>query len=213
LENKLFEIKDQEVFDRRIDKEYINSLPILRFKGKILLIDSKDKLKEVCKKLFTEEKIGFDTESRPAFKKGTYYPISIVQLSTLDTAYIIQLKKTGFSDELIEIFENENILKVGIGLKDDIRKLKKIRDFNEASFIDLSKIAESKGIIQSGMRALSARYLGYRISKTSRQSNWALDELTPKQLNYAATDAWVSLILYDHVVNDSHNYKEETDDS
>jgi ribonuclease D len=208
----VFEIKEQKILERRIDKDYINSLPILRFSGKIELVDTKDKLNDICIFLSKQIHLGFDTESRPAFKKGTHYPISIIQLATKDVAYIIQVKKTGISDLLVDIFENKNILKIGVGLKDDIKKIKELRNFEDNGFVDLSKIAESKGIIQSGIRALSARYLGYRISKTSRQSNWALDNLTDKQLNYAATDAWISLVLYNYVINDEHNYREEKEE-
>ena len=208
----MIKIEEQKILERRIDRDYINSLPILRFSGEIILVDNKEKLEEICNLLLKEDKLGFDTESRPAFKKGKTYPVSIIQLATKDKAYVIQIKKTGISDSLIKIFENENILKIGIGLKDDIKKIKELRDFEDKSFIDLSKIAESKGIIQSGLRALSARYLGYRISKTSRQSNWALENLTPKQLNYAATDAWVSLLLYDFVLNDTNDYRQEDEE-
>lgn len=197
------------VFGNRISKDYINTLPILRYSGRITVVDSESKLNSMCDFLVDHELIGFDTESRPAFRKGVSYPVALVQLSTQTDAYVIQLKKTGLSDRLLGIFENQSIAKIGIGLMDDIKKLKQLAVFENRNFIDLSDMAASKGIVQTGLRALSARYLNYRISKAAQKSNWALDQLSDKQLNYAATDAWASLQLYKHVMGDNNDYHEE----
>lgn len=196
----------------RICKDYINSLPILRFNGRISVIDNEDKLREICDQLSTESLLGFDTESRPAFRKGVSYPVSLVQLATDQHAYIIQLKKTGFIQALVDIFEDQKIAKIGVGLTDDIKKLKQQVDFQHQKFIELSDIASSKGIIQTGLRALTARYLNHRISKSAQKTNWAMDTLTEKQLVYAATDAWISLKLYQPVLSDCNHYHEEVEE-
>jgi ribonuclease D len=192
----------------RLEREYINSLDILRFEGKIHIIDNDRKLKETIRKLIKFNKIGFDTETKPSFKKGIVNPLAIIQFATKEEAYILQLKFIKNLTPLVQIFESTNIKKIGVGLKDDLKKLKELLEFEPNSFIDLSKIAESKGIIQTGLRALSSRYLQKRISKTSQKSNWSADKLTEKQKIYAATDAWAALMIYDLLINDNIDYRQ-----
>jgi ribonuclease D len=152
--------------------------------------------------------VGFDTESKPAFKKGISYPISLLQLATHDTAYLFQLKKTGFSDALADFLANEKFKKIGIGVNADIEKLQELKKFIPRGFIDLSKIAKDKGIIQVGARALTARYLGRRLVKTAQKTNWAQPQLSWKQRVYAAADAWVCLQVYPRLSSDATDYRQ-----
>ncbi len=194
----------------RISKEYILSMPILEYGGPIKLVDSVDSLQECVLSLSKADILGFDTESRPSFRKGESHPVSLIQLADSESVYIIQISKTGFRRELIRLFENPQIIKVGLAAADDIAKLKELRNFCPEGFVDLSDIARSKGIVQTGLRALSVRYLKHRISKTTRTTNWANPDLTKRQLIYAATDAWICLQLYPHVKNDINDYHEES---
>ena len=179
---------------RELSPEYINSLPILTFRGPIHIIDTSKELSGLLNSLLGEPAIGFDTESRPSFIKGKSYPISLLQFATQSDAYIVRLRKTGFTDELKSFFESA-IEKVGVGLKDDMRKLQAERKFNPRGMVDLSEIAKSKGHIKSSLRALSAKYLQQRIVKSSQKTNWARVNLTESQLRYAATDAWACLLI------------------
>lgn len=177
-----------------ITPEYINSLPQLNFEGNIYVVDTASELEQVMEKLSECGCIGFDTESRPSFVKGQKYPISLLQLATPTDAYIVQIQKTGFTDSLKAFFESKTE-KIGVGLKDDIRKLKSEREFTPAAMVDLSEIAKKKNHIKSGLRALSAFFLHKRIVKSAQKTNWARDNLTEKQLRYAATDAWACLLI------------------
>jgi ribonuclease D len=190
----------------RLSREYINSLPIIRFEGEVVMVTTEEQVDEVICELMKEERVGFDTESRPAFTKGKSYPISLVQFSTDEKAFLLQLKKTGFPDKLVEFLENEGVKKIGVGIKNDIEKLQEQRPFKEAGFIDLSKIAAEKGIIQVGLRGLTARYMQQRITKTAQKTNWAMPKLTPKQQIYAASDAWICLRLYPLLLADQTSY-------
>lgn len=192
--------------DLRISIEDINSLEPISFPGEIHVVDSLDKIAYAMKVLNSEEVLGFDTESRPAFIKGQKFPVSIIQLSTLTDAFIFQLKYTHFNDAIINILSNPNIKKVGVGLNDDITRLKNLHNFKPSNFLDLSTVAKSKGLIQSGARALTARYLGKRLVKSSQKTNWAKKNLTERQLLYAATDAWVCLHIMEPLLNDNTNY-------
>jgi ribonuclease D len=192
----------------RLSSDYINSLPVIKFTGKVVIIDSRDREKEVIKLLRKEKHVGFDTESKPAFKKGVFYPISLVQIATNDTAYLFQVQKTGFSDALSDFLSNEKIKKIGVGVKNDITKLKELKDFEAGGFIDLSTIAAEKGIIQIGVRGLTARYTSHRLVKSSQKTNWAKSDLTKKQQIYAASDAWICLQIYPLLLNDRTDYRQ-----
>lgn len=192
----------------RLSPDYINSLPIIHFQGKVILINHIDQANGFLKRLKREKYIGFDTESRPSFSKGISYPPSIIQLATQNTAYLIQLEKTRIFDELVDFFSSPSIKKIGIGTQNDIEKLQEIRKFQTRGFIDLSKIAAQKGIIQVGARALTARYLEHRLTKSSQKSNWSLKHLTQKQKEYAATDAWICLKIYPLLLSDSTDYSQ-----
>lgn len=172
------------------------------------MVNLSDQEEEIIRQLRNETYVGFDTESRPAFKKGTSYPISLVQLATQNRAYLFQLEKTGFSDALADFFADSSIKKIGVGVKNDIEKLQELRRFTPAGFIDLSHIAKEKGIIQIGARGLTARYIGRRLVKTSQKTNWAHPYLTRKQQIYAASDAWICLQIYPHLMADLTDYRQ-----
>jgi ribonuclease D len=192
----------------RLSREYVASLEAVRFSGQIITVSTQHMFIEACKELADQPGLGFDTESRPAFKKGVNYPVSLVQLATHKKAFLFQLRNGNLADELVEVFVNESVRKVGIGIRDDLRKLKELKEFEEKAFVDLGEIASEKGIIQFGARALSARYLGRKIVKSAQKTNWARPDLTDKQLNYAATDAWVCLKIYPLLLADTTNYRE-----
>ncbi len=193
----------------RISKDYINTLPLIKFQGDIILIQTPEDADNAIDYLSEFDKVGFDTETKPSFKKGVSYPVAILQLSTTEKAYLFQLKMTGITDKMINFLENESIEKLGIAVKDDICCLAKLRKFTAGGFVDLGKIAASKGIIQTGVRGLAARYLHHRISKTARRTNWAAPELRNIQKVYAATDAWICLILYPELIADNTVYEYE----
>lgn len=191
----------------RIDREYINLLPPVEFEGEVVVVENVEQEEAVIRELRKESSVGFDTESKPAFKKGVSYPISLVQLATHDRAYLFQLKKTGFSDALADFLADASIKKIGIGVMADIKKLQELKTFTAGGFIDLSTIAKKKGIIQVGARALTARYLDRRLVKTAQKTNWAQSTLTRKQQIYAASDAWICLEIYPHLLADTTDYR------
>ncbi len=180
--------------------EYINSLPVIRYTGPINIINTPDELADALRILSIERYVGFDTESRPSFKKGQNYPISIIQLATLNEVFIIRVGNTGFSDDLIKFFESDTE-KVGVGLQDDVRKLAENRRFTPNKMVDLSDIARRYGHVKSSLRALSASFLQHRIVKSAQKTNWARVNLTETQLRYAATDAWVCLLIHPFLVD------------
>ncbi|PKL35779.1 MAG: hypothetical protein CVV44_19830 [Spirochaetae bacterium HGW-Spirochaetae-1] len=193
----------------RITKEFINNLPIIRYAGPISVINRGRDLDNCLSLLSSEELLGFDTETRPTFQRGQNNPVSLIQLATDEIVYIIQLGLTGFRPSLVKLLEDERVKKIGLAVRDDILKLQEIRPFEAAGFIDLSDMASRKGIIQTGLKALAARYLEGRISKAVQTSNWARPDLMEKQKIYAATDAWICLRIYYPLISDERDYHDD----
>ncbi len=190
-----------------MSKEFINSLPIIYFKGEIFLVNNNETLLSAVSELSKKEIIGFDTESKPSFKKGVSFPVSLIQLSTEDRAYLFQINRIPNLQPLYQLLADENIKKIGIGLEKDFEKLTQHHPIKPEGFIDLSQLAQNKGIIQSGAKNLAARYLGYRISKNAQTSNWAKRVLSYKQMVYGATDAWICIKIFPLLQKDTINYQ------
>ncbi len=184
------------MFPSQIPKEEIKSLPLMKFSGKIHLINTEAELLEAVKILQKEPFVGFDTETKPTFNKGEYNQTALIQLATLNNAYIIRVKELGINNVLKNFMEDRDLLKVGISIRDDLKELKKTRPFKPGGFIDLNDIAAELGITQIGMRSLTGIFLKGRVSKSQQTSNWESQELTTGQLTYAATDAWICTKIY-----------------
>jgi ribonuclease D len=140
--------------------------------------------------------LGFDTETRPTFKKGDQHSVSLLQLSTRDEAFLFRLNYFGFPEELVSLLADPDILKVGVAILDDIRALRKLRKFDAGGFVELSNIGSELGIVTCGLRNLAAIFFGVRISKKEQLTNWERPDLNSSQCLYAATDAWICLKMF-----------------
>jgi len=181
----------------KITKEEINELSLGQFEGEIFLIEDLDDVEEVADFLGKHRIIGFDTETKPAFKKGVTNQVSLLQLSTSAQAFLFRTHKIGFPDAIRNILEKDQIIKVGAAVHDDIKGLAKLTDsFFPNSFFDLNDELKKVGFENVGVRNLCAMVLNMRISKSEQVSNWEAGVLTPKQQRYAATDAWACLEIY-----------------
>ena len=192
-------------FKQELNKEELREYPVSGFNGEINLIDSYDGLSEAASVLCRADTIGFDTETRPSFKKGRKNTVSLLQLSTENQAFLFRLNRIGMPAELSALLSDKSILKIGVAVHDDLKALKSLRQFEESSFIDLQDMVKKYGILSQGLSKLAAIVLGFRISKRHQVSNWESETLSEGQLRYAATDAWVCLELYNKLRNGSEN--------
>ncbi len=179
-----------------ISNDDVAALEAIHFDGKIEIVDSVERLNEVCKALSAESIIGFDTETRPSFKAGVSNKIALMQLSTESHCYLIRLNHMPLARSLMEILQNEKIVKVGADVKNDLSGLQKLRHFTPRGFVDLQSIVGNYGIEDKSLRKMSGIVLGKKVSKAQRLSNWEAKQLTPQQQMYAATDAWVCIEIY-----------------
>lgn len=179
-----------------ISKEEIISLPLGKYNGNIVLINKYEDAILALEKIKACKVIGIDTEARPAFRRGQSFPVSLLQIATDLEVYLFRLLKTGHLPMLMDILENKHITKVGIAIHDDLKDLSKTMTHKAHNIVDLNQFAQSKGFKSIGARKLSAIVLDIRISKAQQVSNWENAVLSPAQINYAATDAWLCREIY-----------------
>ncbi len=184
---------------RTFSKEEVNSLPLFRYEGPVVVVRSREELAEALEHMRQERLLGFDTESRPCFRKGAVNTPSLVQIACSDIVFLIQLRQVPLDADLAAVLSDGFRIKAGVAIGDDIRLLAKLYPFSGAGLVDLGEVARSKGLTTRGLRTLAANFLGIRISKSAQCSNWEHDELSPQQIHYAATDAWVSRQVYERM--------------
>lgn len=187
-------------FQSTISNEQTAELPSAHFDGRIIIVDNEAQIEAVYRDLSSQTIIGFDTETRPSFKAGVTYKVSLLQLSTPQRCYLIRLCRTKLHPSLLKILSNPNIKKIGADVAGDIRSLHALRNFKERGFIDLQQMVAYWGVEEKSLRKMSALVLGERVSKAQRLSNWEASTLTSQQQMYAATDAWVCLKIYDRLM-------------
>ncbi len=180
-----------------ITKEELEELPLVKFTGEIIVVEDARHFNTVVNDLKREKVIGFDTETKPSFKKGQRHEVALMQLATIDKAYLIRLNKTGLNGELLKLMSDPDVLKAGVGIRDDLRALKRLRDFEPAGFVEVQDLAQEAGLENISLKKLAALVMNVRVSKRQRLSNWESDSLTESQMNYAATDAWAALLIYE----------------
>jgi ribonuclease D len=182
----------------KISKEEINALPRKAYEGTVYMIESDDQIESAVKTLRKAAVLGFDTETRPSFKKGDNFPAALLQLATETEVFLFQLLKLDNITPIWKVLNDRSIVKAGVAIADDIKKLQERQDFKPKGFVEIANLAQDCGLINTGLRSLAGLLLNFRISKGAQVSNWAKDQLSEAQIQYAATDAWVSRLLYIH---------------
>ena len=183
-------------FPTTIAKEQVNALPLARYEGPINVIARAREVHAAVDYLRDEALVGFDTESRPSFRRGDNHPVALLQLAGAERVYLFQLHLLENLDPVLALLADPAIRKAGVAIRDDIRKLQELGEFVPRNFVEISDMSRKLDVSNTGLRNLSAMFLGYRVSKGAQVTNWARPDLTQPQITYAATDAWISRLLY-----------------
>ncbi|MCR4922369.1 MAG: 3'-5' exonuclease domain-containing protein 2 [Bacteroidaceae bacterium] len=178
------------------DKSLISGLPRVLFGGRIEVIQSVETAKRAVDFLMRQPILGFDTETRPSFRKGPMHPVALLQVSTDDICFLFRLHMIDLPNCLLTLLSDRRLLKVGLSLHDDFLRLTQRRSFKPGTFVDVQDVAREMGIIDQSLRRLYANVFGQCISKSQQLSNWEADVLTDAQKRYAASDAWACIQLY-----------------
>jgi ribonuclease D len=187
-----------------ISRDEINELPLFRYEGQVHLVRTDSEAVAAVSDLRREKVLGFDIETRPTFRKGENYPPALLQLAGSSAVYVFQLLQLQDLQWFKELFSDARIIKAGVSLDSDIRKLKERQDFQEAGFVELSTLSDAAGIRNNGLRGLAAILLKIRISKGAQRSNWSRPDLSREQIVYAATDAFISREIYLRLTEKPH---------
>ncbi|MGB5081405.1 MAG: 3'-5' exonuclease [Burkholderiales bacterium] len=179
-----------------ISREAMAQLPIRRYEGRVCVVETREDLESAAADLGSEEIVGLDTETRPAFRKGENHLPALVQVATARAVYLFPLRRAPCHPVLAALLSEPRAVKAGVSLRDDLRALKRVFAFEEKNLLDLGRVARSAGLGQTGVRNLAGMFLGFRIPKGTKTSNWARPQLSAAQIAYAATDAWACRELF-----------------
>ncbi|MGM9868215.1 MAG: 3'-5' exonuclease [Sodaliphilus sp.] len=200
-----------------IDKSELHSLPIVSFGGKVVVIDSMFPLKAAIQALRGSDVVGFDTETRPSFRKGEHHKVALIQLSTPDICFLFRVNKIGIPQALADYLSDESCLKIGLSLQDDFRQMNKVLEFTPGGFVELQKMVGAFHITDISLQKIYAILFQQKISKSQRLTNWESAELTESQQRYAAIDAWACVKIYNRLKSgefspENSPYRKEIED-
>ena len=186
-------------YTHSITKEAVSELPLEEFTGRIIVIDTLKDTEKAVSYLSEFQAVGFDTETRPSFKKGQRYKISLMQISTDEACFLFRLNRIDIPKVLEEFLANEKVQKIGLSLRDDFGAMQKRKDIQPANFLDLQNYVGQFGIEDASLQKIYAILFNKKIAKGQRLSNWEADVLSDAQKKYAALDAWACLKIYNQL--------------
>ena len=171
----------------KITKAELAGLPIEEYPGRIVVVDCEEDVENAISELSQQSKVGFDTETRPSFRKGHRYNVALMQFATENACFLFRINKIGIPEPLIRFLADPNIMKIGLSLRDD--------------FLDLQDYVGQFGIADASLQKIYAILFGKKISKRQRLTNWEASSLSEWQQKYAALDAWACLVIHTHLSN------------
>ncbi|MBN1112590.1 MAG: 3'-5' exonuclease domain-containing protein 2 [Bacteroidales bacterium] len=183
-----------------ISNEEIEELPLKSFEGDIIVVETMEQCMSAEKEITNADILGFDTETKPAFKKGVTNGIALLQLATTDKAWLFRLNKTELPSYIEKVLSDPKVMKIGVAIRDDISKIRQVCNIEPKGFVELQSMAEDYNIKSKSLKKLAAIVLNIKVSKKQRLSNWESEELSEAQMRYAATDAWVPCEIYKQLI-------------
>ena len=187
----------KKLIQNKVDKKTIATFPTVSFPGRIVVVLSATEAERAVDYLLSQPVLGFDTETRPSFKKGVHHKCSLLQVSTANCCFLFRLNYIGMCPAVKRLLEDNTVTKVGLAWKNDALGLHQLGEFQMGEFVDLQDMAHQLGIEDQSLMKLYANVFGERISKRQQLTNWERDVLEESQKRYAAIDAWACVRLYE----------------
>ncbi len=193
----------------KYDKSLIPELPRAVFEGRIVVVLTESEAQKAVDYLLSQPLLGVDTETRPTFRKGPMRPVALLQVSSHDVCFLFRLNQLGLTASVKRLLEDTTVPKIGLSWSDDIHQLLRLGSFIPGQFIDLQDHVREIGVEDLSLQKLYANFYGQKISKRQQLSNWEADILNDKQKQYAATDAWACIMLYEELLRlkDTNDYE------
>ena len=189
-----------KVIYNKFEKQLISSLPVAEFTGRIEVVLSASEAERAVNFLLSQPILGFDTETRPSFKRGFQHKVALLQVATEDICFLFRLNHIGLAPSIVRLLEDATLPKIGLSWHDDINSLQKLGPFKTGHFIDIQHYVQDIGIEDMSLQKIYANLFGQKISKRQQLSNWEADVLSDKQKIYAATDAWACINIYKEII-------------
>ena len=183
----------------KFDKQQIANLPKEEFKGRIFTITTERDAEKAVNYLMSQPILGFDSETRPTFKRNVSHQVALLQVATYDTCFLFRLNQLGLPNFIVRLLEDTSITKVALSWKDDTHMLQLRRKYKSGKFIDIQDEVGRIGIEDHSLQKIYANLFGKMISKRQQLSNWEADILSDAQKAYAALDAWACIHIYDEI--------------
>jgi ribonuclease D len=187
----------KKLIQNKVDKKTIATFPTVSFPGRIVVVLSATEAERAVDYLLSQPVLGFDTETRPSFKKGVHHKCSLLQVATGNCCFLFRLNYIGMCPAVKRLLEDNTVTKVGLAWKNDALGLHQLGEFQMGEFVDLQDMAHQLGIEDQSLMKLYANVFGERISKRQQLTNWERDVLEESQKRYAAIDAWACVRLYE----------------
>lgn len=175
-------------------------------KKEIFLIDDEALWEHFLSAVKIEKILGLDCEW--VSFEGKRRPVALLQLASQQgqCALIRLFVMDSVPKSLREILEDKSILKVGVAVKEDAKKLLLDYGIIVKGCVDLRHVLNRvRGIFNRGSRGLQGQaecVLGVTLDKSNRIrcGNWEAETLSEEQVQYAANDAVVGVDIFLNLV-------------
>ncbi|MBQ2491228.1 MAG: 3'-5' exonuclease domain-containing protein 2 [Muribaculaceae bacterium] len=206
------------MYTLRIDKEKIHEMELVHYDGPIYVIDTLSLVRPAVAVLHRQPVVGFDTETRPSFKKGVTHKMALMQLATPEECFLFMVNRIGIPQVLADFLADPQCLKVGLSLRDDFAKLHTVTGVEPQGFVDLQEFVRDYKIGEASLQKIFAILFNKKISKGQQLTNWEIDKLSESQQQYAAIDAWACGKIYKYLKSGEFNpdespYKQEIEEN
>ena len=149
-----------------------------------IFVDKQHELEDLCDHLQAESELALDSEADNLHHFET--KLCLLQLRFDDTTYLLDITADLNLEAFWSVLADKHLIMHGSDF--DLRLFQEFCGFRAKSLFDSMLASQLLGIKRIGLAALLEENFHIKIPKDSQKSDWSQRPLTPKMLNYAATD-------------------------